>query len=146
MVISAPSRLVKLAALSMLSLGLVLTLAVPVLFDAAYYLGLITVLLASISVFCGIRLWVSGSLESRVLAILVAVAAMLGHGLNTIIGLPGASALKTESGAVFWLALAFELSTVLLIAVDFSKTTEGLTLSGPRIADCEQSRAGRRGR
>lgn len=121
MVSSEPRRLVKLAALSMLSLGLVLTLAVPVLFDAAYYLGLIAVLMASLSVFCGIRLWVSGSFESRVLAMLIGVGAALGHGLNASIGLPGASALKTETGAVFWLALAFELSTVLLIALDFSR-------------------------
>ena len=118
MVGSEPGRLVKLAALSMLSLGLVLTLAVPVLFDAAYYLGLITVLMASLAVFCGSKLWVSGGVESRVVSILVGGAAVLGQGLNLFRGLPGASALKGQSGTLFWLALAFELLTVLLLTVD----------------------------
>ena len=115
---SGPNRLIKFAALSMLSLGLVSILAAPGLFDAAYYIGLITVLMASLSVFCGIGLWVRGGVGSRVVAVLIASLAALGQGLKRTIGLPGASGVSVESEALFWLALTFEMLTVLFITVD----------------------------
>lgn len=118
MISSEPSRLVKLAAISTLSLGLVSILAASRLFDAASYIGLATLLIASLSLFCGVWLWASPGFESRLVAVLIASLAALGQGLNTTIGLPGASALEGKSGATFWLALAFELLTVLFVTVD----------------------------
>lgn len=113
-----PNTLVKQAALSTLSMGIVLTLAAPMLFHAAEYIGLITVLAALLSVFCGIRLWMGGGIQTRIAALLVGAGAALGQAANATVGLPGASALKGETGPLFWLALAFELLTVLLLTID----------------------------
>ena len=90
---SGPNRLIKFAALSMLSLGLVSTLAAPRLFDAASYIGLVTLLIALLSLLCGVWLWARPSFESRLVAILIAAGAVLGQCLNMTIGLPGASVL-----------------------------------------------------
>lgn len=116
MAATGPNGMIKFAALSMLSLGLVSILATPRLFDAATYIGLVTLLIALLSLFCGVWLWASPRFENRLVAILIAAGAGLGQGLNMTIGLPGASALQGKSGALFWLALTFELLTVLFAA------------------------------
>jgi len=115
---SKPSTRVKPAALSLLSLGLVLTVAGPTLFEAVAYIGLITVVMASLSVFLGITLWMGGGFEARVFAIVIGLAGALGQAVNSAVGLPGASALKGETGTLFWLALGFELLTIFLITAD----------------------------
>ncbi|MBC7596910.1 MAG: hypothetical protein H7288_23825 [Kineosporiaceae bacterium] len=143
---SGPNKLSKFAAISMLSLGLVSILAVSRLFDAASYIGLATLLIASLSLFCGVWLWASPGFVSRLVAVLIASLAALGQGLNTTIGLPGASALAGKSGATFWLALTFELLTVLFVTVDRLRKKPTLNQNCLMLTGNDQKSSSRRGR
>lgn len=113
-----PNRLVKMAGLSALVLGVIMALAAHALAAQADYLQLLAVVMAASSGCCGTMLWWRPYFEARLAMIVLACAGVLGQIANWVWGLPGADQLRGETSTLFWLAFVLEMLTVLLLTID----------------------------
>jgi hypothetical protein len=90
---TAPSRFTRVAAASSLLLGALLVAALPVLTDAAFYVGVLAGASAAVAISAGYVLWSRAGLVPRAVAALGAGATLAGVLLEVLGGLPGAAGL-----------------------------------------------------
>ncbi|HJR40327.1 MAG TPA: hypothetical protein VJ819_18240 [Nocardioidaceae bacterium] len=121
MVMSLHTARARAAAVTMLLLGACFAVQIPRLTDVAPYLGVLIGAGVAAGVFAAVRLWFGGHMEGRVLALTLALAGLVGHGLNYAAGLPGASALEGNVSGASMLAIPLELATVVLLVLDAAR-------------------------
>lgn len=115
---TTPSRFSRTAAGSSLLLGVTLVAVLPDVLSAAFYVGLLAAVTASLALVGGYVLWSHATIVVRAMATLGAGATLAGELLQSLHGLPGARQLdalsRWEGVAAFLLASAI----VLLLLLD----------------------------
>ena len=116
-VVTSPTRCSRVAAVLSLLLGAVLVLGLPVLAQAAFYVGVLAAALAAVALGSGAALWSHDTLVVRAGAVLAAGPALLGEVLAFSWGLPGARELAdlTVLQACAAVALASGVLAALLL-------------------------------
>lgn len=112
------TRRARLAALGVVLLGLLYLARLPVIAQAAGYLGVLAMAVVLVSAVAGFRLWTGGFLEARLLAVGLSALTLAGQLLSMLVGLPGAARLAGHPGPVGAAALLVELGIVLVLATD----------------------------
>ncbi len=118
MVLSAPTRQARGAAVATALLGLAYATKWREIAGTADYLGLVVGVVVVLSAVAAPRLWFGGHLDGRVVATSVAVIALAGQLLNRTVGLPGAESLADQMGLASLIGIVLELAILALLARD----------------------------
>ncbi|HET6624968.1 MAG TPA: hypothetical protein VFG63_01130 [Nocardioidaceae bacterium] len=118
MIMSMRTRRARMAALSVLLLGVAYLVQVPRLTGLAAYLGVLAGAGVAVAFLAAARLWWGGHGDGRLLATCLSVVGLVGHLLNYVAGVPGASSIRGQVSDASVVAVILELSTLGLLVVD----------------------------